>query len=99
MGKLHVCTADHLHFFHNFIRLSLQLLLHILGNRQHRSGTEGVSCVNAQRVDIFDKAYGNHIVFGVADNFQLELFPAENGLLHQHLTHKACLKASRAYGL
>ncbi len=49
-----------------------------------------------KRVDIFDKADGYHVAFTVTDHFQLQLFPAQDGFLHQDLAYQAGLKASGA---
>ena len=54
--------------------------------------------MNAERIDIFDKAYSDHIVFGVTDNFQLQFFPSKDRLFYQNLTYQAGLQTSGAYG-
>ena len=99
MGKLHVRAADHLYRLHNFIGLLLQPLLTLLRDGKHGRGTEGISRMNAKRVNIFDKAHGNNIVVRVANHLKLQLFPAENRLLHQHLSHQTGLQPSGAYYL
>ncbi len=55
--------------------------------------------MNAQRVDIFYKADGYHIVFRVADYLKLKLLPAQNRLLNQNLTDDTRLKSSLADNL
>ena len=55
--------------------------------------------MNAHGIDILDKAYGDEVVIRVADHLQLQLFPAEDGFLHQHLTHQAGLQAPGAHRL
>ena len=99
MGELHVSAADDLYGFHDPVGLLLQTLLAFLGNSQHGSGAEGISGMYAQGINVFDKADSDHIVVRVPDHFQLQLFPAQNGLFHQHLTHQAGLEASGADGL
>ncbi len=91
MGKLHIGAADDLHLIYDLICLLLQPLLQLLRDGQHGGGAERISGVYAQRVDILDKAHRNHIALGVPHHFQLQLFPAQNGLLHQHLAHQGCL--------
>ncbi len=91
MGELHIGAADHLHRFHDLVSLLLQPLLALLRDRQHGGGTEGIAGVNSQRVDILDKTYGNDIVVRIPHHFQLQLFPAENRLLHQNLSHQTGL--------
>ena len=96
MCKLYIRTADHLNCVYDTICLILQLLLYLLGNRQHWSGTEGITGMHANGINVFNKAYGNHISFCIADNFQLQLFPSKNGLFYQNLTHEARLQTSCA---
>ena len=54
--------------------------------------------MHTQRVNIFNKAYSNHIIFGITYYFQLQFFPSQNGLLYQNLTYQTCLKTSGTYG-
>ena len=97
VGKLYVGSTDDFYFFYDLICLSLQFLLYLLGDGQHRSGTERITGMYADRIDIFDKAYSNHIVFGVTDNFQLQFFPSKDGFFYQNLTYQAGLQTSGAY--
>ena len=52
-----------------------------------------------QRVDVFDEADGDHLSLAVPDNLQLQLFPAQDGLLHQHLPYDGGLDAPADDGL
>ena len=45
---------------------------------------------------IFNKADRDHLAFGIPDHFQLQLFPSENGLFDQNLSHKARLQTAFA---
>ena len=94
MGPLYIGSADDLDGLDDLVGFLLQTLLHIFGNGQHGRGAERIAGMYAQGIDILNKAYGNDIVFAVADYLQLQLFPAENGLLHQNLTHQASLQTS-----
>ncbi len=47
--------------------------------------------MNPQRIYVFNEADGDNIVVRIPDHLKLQLFPAQNGLLHKHLTHKTCL--------
>ena len=98
VSKLHVGTADHFDSFHDLISLTLQFLLHVFGNGEHGGRAEGVTGVNSQRIDVLDEADGDHVVLGIADHFQLQLFPAENGLFHQNLTHQTGLQTAGTDG-
>ena len=42
--------------------------------------------MHAKRVNIFNEAYGNHVILCITDDFQLQLFPSENGLFDQNLS-------------
>ena len=97
MGKLYVCTADYLYRFYDFICLLLKTFLAFLRDSKHWCGTEGVSCMYTERIDIFDKADSDHVVVCVTDNFQLKFFPAENRFFYKNLSYKACLKTSCTY--
>ena len=55
--------------------------------------------MNAQRVDVFNETYRNHVVIRIADNFQFQFFPSEDRLFNKHFADKAGLKTSGAYGL
>ena len=99
MGKLYVGAADDADVLYNLVGLLLKALLHLLGDGQHRCGTEGITGMHAHGVDVLDEADGNHVAGAVADNLQLQLFPSEDGLFYENLMHKACLKASCADGL
>ncbi len=55
--------------------------------------------MNSQRIYIFNEADGDDIVVRIPDHLKLQLFPAQNGLLHKHLPHKACLQSSGAHHL
>ena len=52
-----------------------------LGGGHHN----GVAGVDAHRVQILHGAHGNHIAHAVPHGLELDLLPAEDGLLHQHL--------------
>ena len=52
--------------------------------------------MHAKRVNIFNEAYGNHVILCITDDFQLQLFPSKNGLFYQNLTHEARLQTSCA---
>ena len=54
--------------------------------------------MDTQRINIFDKAYCDHISFRIADNFQFQFFPAENGFFHQNLTDQRSLQATGTNG-
>ncbi len=89
MGKLYIGSANDLDCFDNFISLLLQFFLEILRNGKHRRAAERVSGMHTHRVNIFNEADGNHLVFAVADNFQFQLFPTKYRFLDQNLANQA----------
>jgi len=46
--------------------------------------------MDAHGIDIFDEADSDHLVFFVADHFQFQLLPAEDGFFNQDLSDAAC---------
>ena len=63
VGKLYICAADDLYRFNNTVSLLLKAFLAFLRDGQHRGRAERVAGVHAERVDVFDETYGNHIIF------------------------------------
>ena len=96
VGELHVCAADDADVFDDLVGLLLELFLQIFIDREHGSSAEGITCMDADGIDVLDEADGDHIVVLVADNFKLELFPAEDGLLYKDLMDQAGLETARA---
>ena len=96
MCKLYVGTADDLHGFHDAVCVILQSRLQLFGNGQHGSRTEGISGVHAHGIDVLDEANGDEVIVRVTNNLELELLPAKDRLLYQHLANQAGLQASRA---
>ena len=52
-----------------------------LGGRHH----DGVAGVDAHGVQVLHGAHGDHVAHAVPHGLKLDLFPAEDGLFHQHL--------------
>ena len=50
--------------------------------------------MDTDRIDVFNKADGDLLTFGIADDFQFQLFPAEDALLDKHLIDKTCRKSA-----
>ena len=89
VGELDVRAADHLDRLDDVVRVLLQFLLQFLVDGQHRGRAVGVARVDAHRIDVLDEADGDHLVLGVADDFQFQLFPAQDRLLDQDLSDQA----------
>ena len=94
MGELDVGAADDADVLDDPVGLALQLRLEILVDGQHRRGAEGVAGVDADGVDVLDEADGDHVVVLVADHLQLQLLPAEDGLLDEDLVDEGSLQAA-----
>ena len=96
MRELHVRAADDADLLDDLERVAPQTLLEVLGNREERRGAVAVARVDANRIDVLDEADRDHLVLGVADDFDLELLPVEDGLFDQALVRERGVKAARA---
>ena len=52
--------------------------------------------MNAHRIDVLDEAHGNHLVLGVADDFDFKLFPVEDRFFDEALAGERSVKAAHA---
>ena len=98
MSELHVGTANHADGFHNLEGLFLQFFFELLVDGEERGSAEGVAGMHAHRVDVFDEADGDHLVLGIAHDFDFEFFPAEDGFLDEALVRHGEFKTVRANG-
>ena len=48
--------------------------------------------MNTQGINVFNKAYGDHIVVRITNHFKLQLFPAKDRLFNQNLAYKTGLQ-------
>ena len=96
MRELYIGASDDADVLDDLVGLLLQALLQILIDGQHRGGTEGIACVDADRVDILDKTDSDHIACAVAHDFEFELLPAKDRLLDKDLVDQTRLKAALA---
>ena len=62
-----------------------ELLVGLVGERHLRGDGDRVARVHPHRVQVLDRADDDHVVFSVADQLELELVPAPDRLLDQHL--------------
>ncbi len=65
------------------------LLVLAVGQRHRRCHRHRVAGVHAHRVDVLDRADHDHVVGAVTHQLELELLPAEDGLLDEHLRGRA----------
>ena len=63
----------------------LQHLHLLVGERTGRSHYDALTGVNTQRVEVLHAGHGEAVVVGVADDLELNLFPALERLLYQNL--------------
>ena len=96
MCELAVTTAYNFDSLDDLIGCFLELVLYILGDGEHRCGTEGVTRMYTDGVDILDEADRDLVVLGITYYLELELFPSAYRLLYEYLAYKACLKTSLA---
>ncbi len=94
MSELDIGAADHADRFDDPIGVFLQSGLQFRVDCQHRRHAEGIACVNAHGIDVFDEADGDHLVLGVADHLQFQLFPSEDRFFDEDLAdHARCQPA------
>ncbi len=76
-------------------RLVAQLLVEAVGERLLRRDGDRVARVHAHRVDVLDRADDHDVVGAVAHHLELELAPADDRLVEQHLPDRRGLEAVR----
>ena len=89
MGKLDVGAAYDLYGLNNVVRPFLKPFLQFLVDSKHGGSAIGVARVHAHGIHIFDKTDSDHLVLGVAHDFEFQFLPSQDRLLHQHLAHHA----------
>ena len=95
-GKLNIRSSGfHAHFPDDGRRGVAHVLVFLVGQGLRRSDGDGVAGVHAHGVEIFNRADDHEVVAEVAHHLQLEFFPAEDGLLHQRLVHRAGVERGR----
>ena len=84
--KLNVrATAGYAYTLENSDGVVAEVLELFIGKRLSWSNGNGVSCVDAHWIEVLDGADNNTVTCGIAHDLHLNLFPALNGLLYQHL--------------
>ena len=96
MGPLNIAAADDTDRFDNLKGVAFELFFKLLGNRKERRRAEAVARMNADRVDVLDKAYGDHLVLGIADDLDLELLPVKDRLFDKALSCERRIETARA---
>ena len=98
VSELHVGTANHADGFYNLEGIALEAFFEGLVDGEERGCAEGVTGMHAHRVDVFDEADGDHLVLGVADHFDFEFFPTEDGFFDEALVRHGEFKTVGANG-
>ena len=98
VGELAVAAADDFDILNDAIGVILETILNFLADGEHRRRAEGVTGVDAHWVDIFNEANGDDVVFSIAHDFELELFPAGDAFFNEDLTNEAGLETAFADG-
>ena len=76
-------------------RCVAQLLVGLVREGHLRGDRDGVARVDAHRVEVLDRADDDHVVRPVPDQLELELVPADQALLDQHLADRALCERPR----
>jgi len=83
-GELDVRAARFdTHRANDLDRLVAHVLVFAVGQGLSGSDRDGIASVNAQWIEILDRANDDDVVFFVADDFELEFFPAEHAFFDQ----------------
>ena len=64
-------------------------LVFLVRQRERRGDRDAVAGVDAHRIDVLDRADDDEVVRDVAHHLELELLPADDGLLDEDLVHRA----------
>ena len=78
MSKLNVGSTNNADVLNNLVGLTLKLFLQIFRDSQHRSCAEGITSMNANRVNVLNETDCYHVVVLVTNNFKLKFFPAKD---------------------
>ena len=82
---LYITFAHDAEVADTFRRKFLQHFHLFVGKRAGRRNHDGLTRMDAQRVEVFHACYGEAVVVGIADHLEFNLFPALQGLFHQNL--------------
>ena len=85
-SELAVTAAYYTEGSDNIQRGSAKHLVFPVGQCQRRGHDNRITRVNADRIDVFHRAHGDHIPCSVPHRLKLDFLPAGDTLLHQHLT-------------
>ena len=98
-GELHVRSARlHPDAAQDGERCVTHLLQLGVGQRHCRCDGDGITRVHAHRVHVLDRAHDDAVVVAIAHDLELELLPADHGLLDEHLVDRRVREASRDLG-
>ncbi len=75
-------------------RCVAELLIRLVGERHLRRNGHRVAGVNSHRVEVLDRADDHDVVVAVAHHLELELVPADQRFLDQHLADRALVQAA-----
>ena len=84
-GILHITAARNIQFMDNTESRGPKHLVFLISQRLRRSYNDAVSCMDADRIDIFHIAYGDAASIAVAHHFIFNFLPSGDAALHQHL--------------
>ena len=95
-GELHVAAACFdAHGPHDGDGGVAHRLIFLVGQSEDRRDGDAVARVHAHGVDVLDAADDDAVVFLIADDFELELFPADHALVYLHLGDHAGGESAR----
>ncbi len=99
-GELHVAAARlHPHAPQDRLGGLAHALVFGVRQREGRGHGDAVARVDAHGIQVLNGAHHDHVVIEVAHHLQLELLPAQDALLHQHLPDGRQVQAPAQDGL
>ena len=90
--KLAVAAADHAQRRDDVQRRAAQHLILPVRQRQRRRDDDGIAGVDADGIEVFHRADRDGVAHGVAHDLKLDLLPAGNVALDQHLMDRRHLQ-------
>ena len=87
-GELDVALAHDVQVAHATDGDILQVFHLVLSEGAGRSHYNGLTCVDAQRVEVLHGSHGEAVVVRIADALELDFLPSLEALFHQHLRCK-----------
>ena len=88
-GILYVTASGNVQLGNNIECRRTQHLVFLVTQRLRRRNNDGIASMHAHRIDIFHVTYSDTVAGSIPHHLVLDLLPASDTALHQHLAHTA----------